>query len=195
MESSIAQKLEFSHVESLPESFSVDAYLEKEKHASVKHEYHGGQITAMAGVSRQHDLIAGNLFADLHRHLRGGPCKLYKSDVKVKIQFTKEDVFFYPDLMVSCAAEKHAYYVESPKLIVEVLSKNKNRDRFEKFALYQQLESLEEYVIISQDPTAPEVSTFLKEKQWEKQQTTSGEFRFESLDFSMSIEDLYFGVS
>jgi Uma2 family endonuclease len=106
---------------------SIDDYLEGELVSDIKYEYVNGEVFAMAGAKRAHNLIAGNIFATLHVHLRGMPCQVFNSNMKVGILNSTEDIFYYPDVHVSC--EKHCddHYNTEPKLIVEVLSDSTER--------------------------------------------------------------------
>ncbi|HEB78796.1 MAG TPA: Uma2 family endonuclease [Methylothermaceae bacterium] len=139
------------------ETISVADYLAGEEIAEVRHEYVAGQVFAMVGATRGHNLVAGNVFAFLRRHLRGSPCSTYMSDMKVRIEAA--DAFYYPDVMVSCEVlPLDAVYLEQPILIVEVLSPStENIDRREKWLNYQKLSSLREYVLVSPDALQVEV--------------------------------------
>ena len=132
---------------------SVDQYLEFEAQSEHRHEYIDGVVYTMAGVSENHELIKGNLFAAIHGHLRGGPCKPYSSDLKVRLQIERKDLFYYPDVMVACGREGVAsHYLHYPKLIVEVLSRSTEFiDRREKFLSYKQIGTVEEYALVSQE--------------------------------------------
>ena len=66
-------------------TLTVAEYLESEKISSVRHEYLAGYVYAMTGTSAAHNLIAGNVFARLRAHLRGGPCQVLISDMKLRI--------------------------------------------------------------------------------------------------------------
>lgn len=79
---------------------SAEEYLEGEKTADIKHEFLNGEIYDMVGVKDSHATVAGNLFALLHAHLRGGPCRVYISDMKAHVE--QANAFFYPDVMVTC---------------------------------------------------------------------------------------------
>ncbi|MEL6441688.1 MAG: Uma2 family endonuclease, partial [Cyanobacteria bacterium J06621_8] len=83
---------------------TVEEYLKLEQDAEIRHEYVAGQIYAMTGSSREHNLIAGNIFALLRPHLRGGSCGAFVSDMKVKIQTSSQrgNFFYYPDVVVTC---------------------------------------------------------------------------------------------
>jgi len=79
---------------------TVEEYLQLEEHSPIKHEYIDGQIYAMAGASDAHVTIAGNLFALLRNHIRGTGCRIYISDMKVRIESLNR--YYYPDLFVTC---------------------------------------------------------------------------------------------
>ncbi|MDP2822370.1 MAG: Uma2 family endonuclease [Sulfuritalea sp.] len=134
---------------------SEEDYLAGEKIASVKHEYVAGEVFAMAGASKMHATIAGNIFSALRAHLRGKPCRAYISDMKVRVKASS--AYYYPDVAVTCsprdlAVDAPAYYLEAPCLIAEVLSDSTERiDRREKLLAYQQMESLNDYLLINQD--------------------------------------------
>jgi Uma2 family endonuclease len=109
---------------------------------------------AMAGGSERHNLIAGNLVTELNIQLRKTPCKVYPSDLKVRVPSSKR--FFYPDVSVVCDevqfADDARDVVLNPALVVEVLSDSTAAfDRGKKFQSYQQIESLQEYLLVSQD--------------------------------------------
>ena len=91
----------------------------------------------MTGASDRHEEIAGNLFAALHAHLRGRPCRVYSSNLKIRV----DDNFYYSDLFVHCEISRgDPYYKTDPVLIVEVLSPTTQRyDRGDKRLAYQQL--------------------------------------------------------
>ena len=123
-----------------------DEYLEMEEKSDIKHEYMDGYVYAMAGANDPHVTIASNTFGIIRNHLRGSSCRVYISDMKARIDSLNR--FYYPDVMVTCdprdiQAQNQKRY---PKLIIEVISKSTEAfDRGDKFADYQQLESLEEY--------------------------------------------------
>jgi Uma2 family endonuclease len=131
---------------------TAEEYLEFEQTAELRHEFVAGTLYAMSGPSESHHRIAGNLFAAFHAHLRGGPCNAYISDFKLRLKAGQEDVFYYPDIMVACGREGMTeYYLEHPKLIIEVLSPSTEQiDRREKAQNYRQIATLQEYVLIAQ---------------------------------------------
>lgn len=175
------------------ERFSPEAYLEWEKSSGAKHEYLEGEVFAMVGARDSHVTVAGNLFALLHAHVRGGPCRVYMADMKVRVEAA--DAFFYPDVMVTCAPDDRNsdYFKSHPLFIAEVLSESTAAyDRGRKFAIYRQLESLREYLLI--DPDALAVDCFRRdgEGHWVLYPFAAGEvMELASLQFRTPIEALY----
>jgi Uma2 family endonuclease len=141
----------------LVEYISAEDYLEGEKMSDVKHEYIAGQVFAMAGASEEHNLIAGNVYRKLRDRLAGSHCRTFMSDMKPSIEVA--DIFYYPDVLATCEREdQHRYYETRPCLIVEVLSSGTEViDRREKRQNYFKLDSLREYVLISQSERRVEV--------------------------------------
>lgn len=167
-------------------------YLQGELHSDVRHEYMQGYVYAMVGTSKRHNLIAISVLTVLRAHLRSSPCKVYVSDVKVKIQ----DIFFYPDLLVSCSDNKLSpYYETDPMIVVEVLSPSTEaRDRFYKRVAYQRIESLREYVLVEQDNM--QVDIYRRETDgWTLEHYEIGDtVAFESIGFTIPIEEIYADV-
>ena len=129
-----------------------EQYLAAEKASPIKHEYIDGQVYAMAGASDAHVMIVANLTALLRPHLRGTTCRLYPTDMKVQIR--SRNCYYYPDLLVTCDQRdrENTYYKHYPKIIIEVLSEGTEAfDRGDKFEDYSELETLQDYVLVSQD--------------------------------------------
>ncbi|MBO3463089.1 Uma2 family endonuclease [Aetokthonos hydrillicola Thurmond2011] len=178
-----------------PEMYlTPEEYLHLEEHSDVKHEYIDGYVYAMAGALDAHVTIAGNLFTLLRSHVRGSGCRVYISDMKARIQSLSR--YYYPDVMVTCDQrdQETPLYKCFPCLIVEVLSDSTEAfDRGDKFADYQALESLQEYVIIS--AKRQRVECFRRNEQglWVLQTyTEEGKlFQLNSINFEGKIADLY----
>jgi Uma2 family endonuclease len=133
---------------------TAQQYLEIERRAEYKSEFLNGEMFAMSGASRAHNLIATNVTRELSGQLRGRPCETYASDMRVKVSET--GLYTYPDVLVVCGeAEFEDAQVDTllnPTVIVEVLSPSTEAyDRGEKFAQFRELASLREYVLITQD--------------------------------------------
>jgi len=176
----------------LPQSnyLSPEDYLEMELSSPIKHEYVAGEIFAMTGTSDSHNLIAGNLYMLLREHLRGTPCRVFMSDVKLKI--AKAEAYFYPDVMVTCETAADSHYREQPKLVIEVLSDSTAKyDREGKRLLYQTLDSLQEYVLVTQ--TCMDVRVYRRsDNGWESTIYTDGSHVcLQSLDLAIAIERIY----
>lgn len=126
-------------------------YLAMEEASTIKHEYVDGQIYAMSGASRAHNLIGLNLVRASARSKRfRKPCEVYASDVKVHI--ASRNAYYYPDLIVTCQREEDSHSLDRPCLIVEIASPGTAAtDRREKRLAYAALTSLSSYVMIEQD--------------------------------------------
>ena len=128
-------------------------YLAFERKADIKHEYCNGQLFAMSGASRAHNLVSGNIFGELRAQLKDRTCEVYMSDMRVLVDAAR--AYRYPDVVVACDVPRFEDDVFdtllNPTVIVEVLSPSTAaRDRGEKFEDYGQLASLHEYVLVSQ---------------------------------------------
>ncbi len=170
-------------------SMTPEEYLEGEKYSDVKHEYVAGHLYAMVDASEQHNLIALGIAAALRAHLRGGPCRVFMSDMKVRVG----DVFYYPDVLVSCDdADREPYYKTRPVLLIEVLSPStESRDTVEKRVAYQSLESLQEYVLVGEDK--PEVRIYRRSGDgWDLETCAEGNrVRLASVGLELPIEAIF----
>jgi Uma2 family endonuclease len=129
-------------------------YLAIERRATVKSEFFDGEMFAMAGGTEAHSLIAGNVIRKLGNQLEDKPCKVYTSDMRLKVE--KTGLYAYPDVQVACGGsrfeDEKCDTLLNPKVIFEVLSDSTAAwDRGNKFWNYRQIESLTEYVLIPQD--------------------------------------------
>jgi Uma2 family endonuclease len=176
---------------------SPDEYLEMEEKSDIKHEYIDGYVYAMAGANDPHVTIALNMAFVIRNHLRGTSCRVYMSDMKARIDALNR--FYYPDVMVTCDPRdtQTPNHKRFPKLIIEVLSKSTEAfDRGDKFADYQQLESLEEYALVN--TKRQRLDCFRKEEGRWFLQTYSGEqdkFQLSSINFEGKFDNLYEDVS
>jgi Uma2 family endonuclease len=138
---------------------TIDEYLAAEAQSEIKHEYIGGQVYAMSGASRNHNLIALNIATSIRTHLRGSDCRGFISDMKVKIESKIANLFYYPDVVVTCnSQDNQKFFLTEPCLAIEVLSPStESIDRREKWLEYQNLSSLQEYVLVSQSEMKVEI--------------------------------------
>ncbi len=170
---------------------SVTDYLAAEHGADVRHEYIDGELYAMTGASRRHGLITLNLATFLRPRLRGSPCQLFANDMKVRLRIADQDIFYYPDLLLSCDPnDRETYYRSCPCLLVEVLSESTARiDRREKRLAYQMIPSLREYLLIEQDSRAVEVHR--RSQAWGAEYVTDGRVRLDSLGVDVPLDAIY----
>lgn len=130
-------------------------YLERERVSTIKHEYYAGEMFAMSGASEAHNLIASNVNASVYAQIRGRGCRIYPSDMRIKI--AKTGLYTYPDLTIVCGTPEFADVTKrdtllNPTIIVEILSPSTERyDRGVKFQNYRTIETLKEYILIVQN--------------------------------------------
>lgn len=145
-----------------------EEYITAERKATLKSEYLSGEIVAMSGASVAHNLITMNTANQLYNQLVEGRCRVFSSDMRVGIGAGVS--YFYPDVSVVCEEPRFEDdaldILTNPQVVIEVLSDStESYDRGEKFARYRQLESLQEYILISQDQVR--VEHYLRQgEQW-----------------------------
>jgi Uma2 family endonuclease len=175
---------------------SVKDYLESEKVSPVRREYFNGDVFAMAGASDNHNRIARNLVNTLSNHLKNSPCEPFFNDIKIRVT---PNVYYYPDILVTCEENPESqYFRNNPILIIEIVSKSTERiDRREKVFLYQQIESLQEYVVVDQ---------YQKKVQVHRRQANGGWItylfneevdivEFSSIDLTIPLPEIYTRVT
>ena len=173
---------------------TVEEYLKLEQDAEIRREYVAGQVYAMAGASEAHNLIVGNIFALLRPHLRGSSCRAFVSDMKVKVKMQQADIFYYPDLLVTCDPnDNKKYFKTDPSLIVEVLSDStQTTDRREKRLSYQTIDSLQEYVLVSQDEIKVEVYRRDSNNNWTVEILgKDDDLQLNSVGLTLTMADIY----
>lgn len=143
---------------------SPEEYLATERRAETKSEYLDGEVFAMTGVTRRHSLVTTNLVRELSQKLIDRPCEVHANDLRVLIPAT--GLYTYPDVTVVCGEPRFEDHevdtLLNPILIVEVLSPTTEAyDRGKKFEHYGTIESLAEYVLVSQ--AAPRVEQFVRQ--------------------------------
>lgn len=170
-------------------------YLATEPDRFERHEFIDGQIRMMAGASDSHEGVAGLLFALIFNHLRGKPCRVYKGDMKLRIEQRKQAtkvIHYYPDIMVVCdPSDNDPVFKTKPRLIVEVLSHDKGRDLIEKLAVYREIDTLEEYFVISQNAKRPEVTAFRRPNDFAPEILQDGSFTMNSIGLPLTVAELY----
>ena len=175
---------------------TYDDYLAAEAEAGVRHEYLRGEVWAMAGGTPEHGAIAAAVIILLGNELRDRPCRVFTSDVRVRIEAT--DLATYPDVSVVCGALERApgddSAIVNPVLLVEVLSDSTEAyDRGEKAAHYRRIPSLREYLLVSQHE--PRLELFRRtnnDDRWEFLEAGPGEsLQLASLEVAIRTDDVY----
>ena len=182
---------------------SPEQYLEWEREAEFKSEYHAGEIYAMSGANEPHSIINCNLAGLMYAARRGGKCRVYQNDMRVAIRDGLR--YVYPDTVAVCGErifqDSELDILMNPTVIIEILSPStETYDRGFKFRCYQQIESLQEYVMVSQTPC--EVEIFRRDavnangEEWRYTRTNdcAATVTIHSLGVSLTLADLYEGV-
>ena len=179
--------------------FSLEEYLRMEAQSAVNYEYLAGEIFAMSCPMLRHEVLIANLLGRLHGQLRGGPCKVFSSNAKVRLQANEQDIVYHPDVTIACGPFSEGaldlQYLTNPCVVIEVLSPATEAiDRREKLLNYRQVPSLEEYVVIAQRP--PQVTVHRRDGDWHSTVLTAMEsvVEFASVEVSMTLEEIYEGT-
>ena len=184
----------------VPKSYlTPQEYLVRERRAETKSEYLRGEVFAMSGASREHNLIAGNVNRELSEQLRERPCEVYQGDMRVKVSST--GLYTYPDVTVVCSEpqfeDAEVDTLLNPKVIVEVLSPSTaDYDRGGKFTHYRRLPSLRDYVLISQDRALVEHCVRQPSDQWllTEYSALDGTLMLSSIQCQLPLAEIYLKV-
>jgi Uma2 family endonuclease len=177
-------------------TFTEEEYLDLERKGKYKSEFIEGQIYAMAGASPTHSLITANVIAHLVMHLKGNPCRVFSNDLKVRIG--RAGNYYYPDLTVGCGQlqfhDEHEDVLLNPTIIVEVLSPSTEADdRGRKWIHYQQIESLTDYIMVSQNEPFIEHYSRQADGGWHYESCAdlAETLTIRSIDCQLSLADVY----
>jgi Uma2 family endonuclease len=181
-----------------PDSYiSVEEYLEGEMLSEVRHEYCDGQVFRMEGGTARHGETVLYLARKIADHLEGGPCQVFSQSLKVRVPLTawdRSDLFYYPDVIVACEPDdRHRLYREKPKLLIEVASpSNPNKDRVEKYLVYQSIPTLEEYVYVSPEPDTLIFVVCRRQDEWQASFNAAfGTAHLASIGLSIDVTALF----
>ena len=182
---------------SVPRSrLSPEEYLAIERKAEFRSEFFEGEMFAMSGASRKHNLIGGSVGARLTLQLDDRDCEVYISDMRVKVSPT--GLYTYPDVVVVCGEPRfedaEVDTLLNPKVLFETLSKStEGYDRGKKFEHYRTIASLAEYVLIAQDK--PHVEHFLRQpdNQWLLSETNNlaDTIQLPSIQCQLALAEIY----
>lgn len=146
-----------------------EEYLAYDSGSEIRNEYIAGEIVAMTGASREHNLINSNVNGELRSRLRGKPCETYSNDMRVQ---TNAPDYYYPDTVVVCGKPEIIKLegvdtLLNPTVVIEVLSKGTEaKDRGDKFFEYRSIPSLKDYILISQEKMRVEHYTRQTNDEW-----------------------------
>jgi Uma2 family endonuclease len=174
--------------------YTVEEYLTLERQSEIKHEYISGEIVAMAGATREHNLITGNIAQRPRNQFEGTPCETYSNDMLVR---TTPTDYVYPDVVV---CDKPRFEDDefdtllNPTVVFEVLSKSAEaRDRGEKFSDYRAIESVKEVVFVSQHRMRVEHYSRLENGEWSLHEVAepSGAITLKSIGCTLMLAGIY----
>jgi Uma2 family endonuclease len=170
--------------------------LEIERKAEYKSEYCAGEMFAMAGTTRAHNILAANLIALIHGQFRSRDCQVYGSDMRVAV--SPEGLYTYPDVSAVCGEERfldqHVDTLLNPAVIVEVLSSSTEAyDRGRKFELYRTLDSLQQYVLVASDRIHADVYTRVLDGHWvlSSVDAATDSIELDSIGCRLLVSELY----
>jgi Uma2 family endonuclease len=175
--------------------YSLKEYLILEEMSNVRHEYLDGQIFAMAGGTPEHAGLCANLIALLSNALAGRPCRVFTSDVRVRVRATGFDT--YPDATVVCGREERdaddSNALGNPLLLVEVTSPSTEAyDRGEKLEHYKRIPSLQEVLIVAHRETRVDVWRRRRGEEWAVESAgPEGKVRLQSLSCELAVAEIY----
>jgi Uma2 family endonuclease len=169
-------------------------YLAFERQSASKHEYIQGEVFAMAGASWEHNMICSYTNAALIALLGDKPCQVSHADMRVKTPLAN---YIYPDLLVVCGEPQFEINefdnLLNPTLIIEVLSPSTELyDRSKKFELYRSIDSLQEYLLVSQDKAR--IERFLRQNDvwvYSEVRGRTASLLLPSLDCTLALADVY----
>jgi Uma2 family endonuclease len=173
-----------------------EEYLARERLAETKSEYYRGEVFAMSGASREHNVITSNLVAALVPILRVRKCEVYSSDMRVLVSDT--GLYTYPDVVVVCGkpilTDANFDVLTNPLLLVEVLSESiQNYDRGDKFHQYMRIPSLQEYLTVSQTEMLIDQHTRQPDNSWQVRELVpaNGKVKIQCLGVELDFADVY----
>lgn len=160
---------------------------------------YNGEIFSMVGATRAHNLITGNMITAFNNQLRGRGCESHPNDMRVKVSAT--GLYTYPDVVVVCGEPRFEDDILdtllNPTLIVEVLLESTEAyDRGMKFEHYQSIETLREYILISQDHNRLEVYDRQEDNEWSYRFLNGREAKYDSrsVEVSVSLDEVCFAL-
>ncbi|MCH5599669.1 Uma2 family endonuclease [Niabella ginsengisoli] len=179
--------------------YTVAEYLEMEKASDEKHEFFNGEVFAMAGAGRRHNVISSKLMGELYIRLKDSDCLPFGSDLRLHIP--ENTLFTYPDISIICGDITPSNEDEDtailPVVLIEILSPStKNYDRGGKFKLYRDIPSLKEYLLVDSESVNIEAFRLNASEHWELEEykTLNSSLNIKALDISIGLTEIYNGT-
>ena len=175
--------------------YTLEDYLSVEEMSSVRHEFLDGQIFAMAGGTPEHAALSAAVLVLLGARLRGGPCRAYSADLRIRVAAT--GLATYADASVVCGEPERdpssPTHVTNPTVVVEVLSpRTEEYDRGDKRSHYEKIDSLREYVLVAQDVQRVEIYARAASGDWEHRVFGNGDtVEIPSIALRFAVDELY----
>lgn len=184
-----------------PLKITAETYLEQERQSQEKHEYHDGTIIPMSGASIPHTIICGNIYALIWYFVREKDFTVHTSDLRTFVPKTQR--YVYPDVVVvqgePTVTDEQKDTVTNPLIVIEVLSESTEaRDRGDEFEAYRTVDTLREYVLVSQDK--PHIEVFSRDSPsdvWKLTEASGleSDIQLPALDLTLSLNDIYAKVN
>lgn len=175
---------------------TAEQYLEIERKATFKSQFYRGEMFAMSGASHMHNIIQASLIRHLGNQLEGSPCQAIGSDLRVLV--SAAGLYTYPDAVVMCDPTKFKDgqfdTLVNPKVLFEILSDSTEKyDRSTKMSQYMQIDSLQEYVLVSQNQPRVEVYQRSTDGKWSYSDASglAASFTLESVGVTLPLSEIY----
>jgi Uma2 family endonuclease len=182
------------------QKMTLEEYLEFDYNSEGRFEYVNGDVIEMSGGSPEHALLSSQFGRVLGNKIAPKGCLVYSSDIKIKVPVIA--TYRYADVSALCGKPIYQDYFKqrllvNPTLIVEVLSPStESYDKDKKFREYKSIESLKEYLLVSQEEILITLYTKYNEKFWFQSEYESGEtLKLESLECELSVDEIYAGIT
>jgi Uma2 family endonuclease len=183
-----------------PEPYiTQEEYLAIERAAEIRHEYYNGEMFAMSGATRAHNVIATNILRRLLEQFEGRDCEAYVANMRVKVD--RKELYTYPAVVATCDPKFEDDIFDTlinPLVIVEVLSKStEDYDRGTKFEMYRRLDTLQDFVLVAQDKMHVEHFPRQPDGRWILEEFDSPErtMAFETSNCILQVEEVYRRIS
>lgn len=184
-----------------PRRYTIEEYLRIESDSSQRHEYHDGEIVAMAGGSPEHSLIVANMVGEIRNRLKGTPCRVYEGNLRVRIPRSR--YYVYPDATIVCGPaerdpdDRSGQTLVNPRAVVEVLSPSTvHLDYGKKFRQYIDCLTLQEYLIVAQHE--PRAQSYFRQKDgtwlFTPVAELTGTLPIRSVQIELPLAEVYAGV-